>query len=406
MSPEPQLTPATRERVYVFILAAIQVAHILDFVIMMPLGPRFMEVFRITPVEFSTLVAAYTFSAGTVGLFGAVYADQFDRKKFLLFNFTGFILGTLLCALAPGFSALLIGRIIAGGFGGVLNASVHSLVADLIPFERRGAALGIVMSAFSISSIAGVPLGLYIANLFDWHAAFYFICVLGLLCWGAAWYTLPSVPVAALKKNLRGNLKNFRDIVVQKNYLEAFALTSTLGFGIFMIIPFIAPYFVKNVGIQETDLPLIYLVGGLFTIVTARLVGKLSDRKGSFTVFRALVLLSVFPILALTNLPPMALLPALVVSTAFTMFGSARFIPAMTMVSAVVKPTDRGTFMSLENAARQFACGLGSQAAGLIVGSTAAGSLTNFNVAGAVCIVSSLSAIGLAFRIKRKYNLR
>src|SRR6476661_3724222 len=109
-----------KERWYVVILAAIQIVHILDFVIMMPLGPKFMRVFNITPIEFSTLVSAYTFSAGIVGFFGALYADHFDRKKFLLFNFTGFIVGTFMCAIAPNFGALLIARIIAGAFGGIL----------------------------------------------------------------------------------------------------------------------------------------------------------------------------------------------------------------------------------------------------------------------------------------------
>ena len=161
-----------KERWYVIILAAIQVVHILDFVIMMPLGPRFMRVFNISPVEFSTLVSAYTFSAGIVGFLGALYADHFDRKKFLLFNFTGFIFGTFMCAIAPNFAALLIARIIAGAFGGILNANVLSLISDLIPFQRRGAAMGVVMSAFSISSIVGIPIGLYIANHFDWHGRF------------------------------------------------------------------------------------------------------------------------------------------------------------------------------------------------------------------------------------------
>src|SRR5690606_33543342 len=125
-------------------------------------GPRFMRVFGITPIEFSTLVSAYTFSAGIVGFFGALYADHFGRKKFLMFNFTVFIIGTFMCAIAPNFASLLIARIIAGAFGGVLNAGVMSLVADLIPFKRRGAAVGVVMSAFSISSILGIPTGLYI----------------------------------------------------------------------------------------------------------------------------------------------------------------------------------------------------------------------------------------------------
>lgn len=396
-----------KERWYVIILAAIQIAHILDFVIMMPLGPIFMRVFDITPVKFSALVSAYTFSAGIVGFLGALWADHFDRKKFLLFNFTGFIIGTFLCAISPNFTALLIARVIAGAFGGILNASVLSLVADLIPFQRRGAAMGVVMSAFSISSVLGIPTGLYIANLFDWHASFYFICIVGVIFWIMSYLILPSVKVRTHESSFREKLLNFRMILGQKDYLQSFSLTSVLGFGIFMIIPFIAPYMVKNVGLTEDEIPLIYFVGGICTIVSARIIGRLCDKVGSFRVFRVVALLSIIPIFLLTNLPAgIPLWLALVVTTLFTSIGSGRFIPAMTIVSAVVKPQERGTFMSLENAARQLSAGAASQAAGFIIGSTAAGALTGYHLVGYVTIVTSLIAIHIASRITKKFNLR
>lgn len=396
-----------KERWYVIILAAIQVAHILDFVIIMPLGPNFMRVFNISPVEFSTLVSAYTFSAGIIGFFGALYADHFDRKKFLLFNFAGFIIGTFMCAIAQGFTSLLVARIIAGAFGGLLNANVLSLVADLIPFERRGTAMGVVMSAFSISSILGIPTGLYIANLFDWHAAFYFICIIGVIFWILSFLMLPSVKVRTEVKSFKDNLLNFKNILLQKDYLQSFSLTSVLGFGVFMIIPFISPFLVRNIGFREDQLPLIYLVGGLCTIVSARVIGKMCDKIGSFQIFRIVAIISIFPIFFLTNLPtgtPVWL--AILVTTVFTMFGSGRFIPAMTIVSAVVKPQDRGTFMSLENAARQLSSGASSQIAGLIIGSTAAGALTHYNIVGYVGIATTLTAIFIAYKIKNKFNLR
>lgn len=405
-SPEEFKAQLRKERLYVLILAAIQIVHIMDFVIMMPLGPRFMRDFNITPAEFSTLVSAYTFSAGIVGFFGALYADHFDRKKFLLFNFTGFIIGTFLCAISAGFTSLLLARIVAGAFGGILNATVLSLVADLIPFERRGTAMSVVMSSFSVSSIVGIPIGLYIANHFDWHGAFYFICLVALLFWVMSFFILPSVKVRKEARKFRDNLRNFKSILSQKNYLQTFALTSSLSFGIFGIIPFIAPYLVKNVGFPESDLPLLYLIGGVFTIVTARAVGKMTDKVGSFRVFRFMALTAMLPIFALTNLPPVASWIALCVSTSFTMFGSARFIPAMTLVSAVVKPEDRGTFMSLENASRQISSGIAAQVAGVIIGSTAAGNLTNYNIVGFICIGFSFLAIYIAFLIKQKYNLR
>lgn len=395
-----------KERLYIIILAAIQIVHILDFVIMMPLGPMFMRVFNISPAEFSTLVAAYTFSAGIVGFFGAFYADHFDRKKFLLFNFAGFIIGTFLCALSPNFAALLAARIVAGAFGGVLNATVLSLVSDLIPFERRGKAMGVVMSSFSVSSIVGIPLGLWIANKWNWHASFYFICAVAMVFWIMGALVLPSVKEHLRPKKFKETLQNFKNVIIQWNHLQAFLLTSVLGFGIFGVIPFIAPYMVRNVGMKETDLPFIYLIGGIFTIVMARIVGVMSDKVGSYRVFKVLALIALVPMFVLTNLPPVPLWLALVVTTCFTMFGSARFIPAMTLVSAVVKKEERGTFMSLENAGRQISSGAASQFAGLIIGANAAGGLTHYNVVGYIAIITTLIGIYIASLIRTKYNLR
>jgi predicted MFS family arabinose efflux permease len=394
-----------RERIYIIILAAIQIAHILDFVIMMPLGPQFMRVFSISPAQFSTLVSAYTFSAGIVGFFGALYADHFDRKKFLIFNFTGFIIGTFMCAIAGGFHSLLIARIIAGAFGGILNACVLSLVADLIPFARRGKAMGVVMSSFSIASVMGIPVGLWVANKFHWHAAFYLICILSLIFWIGSFIFLPSVKVDGPKLGFVDNLKKFKVIIKNFDYLQCFTLTSVLGFGVFMTIPFIAPYMVKNVGLLESELPLIYLFGGAFTIISARLIGRLSDTQGSYKMFKILAIISCFPLIALTNLPQSPLWVALLVSTLFTMIGSGRFIPAMTLISAVSRPGDRGTFMSLENATRQFATGIASQLAGLIIGTTSAGLLTNFPIVGIVGVVTTILGIYIAFKIKTKHQL-
>ena len=395
-----------KERFYIIVLAAIQIVHILDFVIMMPLGPQFMRVFHINPTEFSSLVSAYTFSAGIVGFFGALYADHWDRKKFLMFNFTGFILGTFMCAIAPNFAALLTARIIAGAFGGVLNACVLSMVADLIPFQRRGAAMGVVMSSFSIASVLGVPLGLYVAQLFDWHAAFYFICIIGAIFWVASLFLLPSIKVRTTKLTMKENLKNFKSILVQKYYLQSFTLTSVLGFGVFMVVPFISTYMVGNVGLTEAQLPLIYLIGGACTIISARYIGKACDRVGSYKVFRFVAIASILPILLLTHLPQVHIALALVVSSLFMMSGSGRFIPAMTIVSAVVKPQERGTFMSLENAARQMSSGIASQTGGLIIGATAAGAMTNYNIVGYLAVATSFIAIFIAFKIKNKYQLR
>lgn len=391
-----------KEKLYVLILATIQFVHILDFVIMMPLGPNFMRVFDITTTQFSALVSAYTFSAGIVGFIGALYADHFDRKRFLLFNFTGFIIGTAMCAMAQGFASLLIARIIAGAFGGVLNACVLSLIAELIPFKRRGTAMGVVMSAFSVSSVVGIPIGLYLANLFDWHAAFIFICILAAFFWVAAVIILPPVKVDHEPTTLVQNLKNFQKILAQPDYLISFSLTVILAFGVFGIVPFISPYMVKNVGLTERDLPLIYLIGGTCSIISSRIIGRACDRHGSFKVFRFLAIVSIVPMLLITNAPALPIWGGLIITSLFMVFVSGRFIPAMTLISGVVKPKERGTFMSLENSFRQLAAGASSQIAGILITTGVTGELVGYNRVGYIGIMTSVVAIFIALKVTKK----
>jgi len=395
-----------KERMQVFILAAIQIVHILDFVIMMPLGATFIRVFQITPIEFSTLVSAYTISAGLLSIISAPYADRFDRKKFLLFNFFGFLMGTLMCALSTNFSTLLLGRLIAGAFGGILNASVLSFVADIVPFKRRGDAMGIVMSAFSIASVAGVPAGLWIANKWNWNASFYFILILATIFWFISLLQLPNIKKSNQNPSLKKSLSELKEVLSERIHLQSFLLTGTLAFGIFMIIPFIGPYLVNNANLLEADLPYIYLVGGLGTIITARIVGKLCDKLGCYKVFKAIIFICIIPIALLTNLRPIGFWGIVCVTSLFTMFASTRLIPAMTLISGVIEPKKRGAFMSLENSGRHLASGISAQVGGLIIGINAEGKLTNYYIIGIFCILLSFIAISIARSIDLKLQLK
>ena len=152
------------EPLLIFILAVIQFTHIIDFMIMMPLGKQFMELYDITPQQFSMLVSSYAFSAFVAGLIGALYIDRFDRRHALLVLYIGFTTGTFVCAMAPSYEIFLAARAFTGAFGGTLGALILAVVGDVVPFDRRGAAIGKVMIAFSVAAIAGVPAGIYLAG--------------------------------------------------------------------------------------------------------------------------------------------------------------------------------------------------------------------------------------------------
>ncbi|MFN0313674.1 MAG: MFS transporter [Burkholderiales bacterium] len=392
---------ATTERLLVLILASVQFTHIMDFMVLMPLGPQLMRVLHISAREFSFLVAAYTLSAALSAFLTALYIDRFDRKRALLFLYAGFVVSTLLCGLASGYATLLAARIFAGAFGGVAGAVVYAIVGDAIPRERRGTATGAVMSAFSISAIVGVPTGLFLANQFQWRAPFVFLAAVSSLILFGVWKIVPHMRAHVRSGRTAANpLQQIRAVFADPNHRRALALPAMLVFGGFSVIPFLSPYAVSNIGLRESDLPYIYFFGGMATVFTSRFIGRLSDRHGKREIFAIVAILSIFPFLTVTNLPPVPLWLMLCSSTLFFIFVSGRFVPAMALVNSSAQPSMRGSLMSFSSALQHLSSGLASVCGGFIVGHTDTGALTRYWVVGLVAVASTLAAIRIAWKIR------
>jgi predicted MFS family arabinose efflux permease len=363
-----------RELMLLLILAAVQFTHIVDFVIIMPLGPVFRREMHLVPAEFGPVVSIYTISAGIAGFLAARFLDRFDRKKALLVLYGGFIVGTLLCSVAPNYPLLLVTRAVAGAFGGVVAALVLAIVGDVFPHSRRGTAMGVVLSAFSVAMVVGVPIGLELAEVSGWRSTF---VVLGVLS-GAV-----LLLATAVLPPLRGHLGRGRHrpvptwpVLVHPNHLRAFALTATLVFGSFLLGPFLPTFLEADVGVQQTELKYVYLCGGLATLATMTVFGRLADRFGKLRVFCVLALLCIAPILVVCNLPAgLPLAAVLTVTTVFMLVTSGRWVPAMALVTASSAPAYRGSFMSLNSAIQQLAAGLATSVAGFLLYEPDGGSL-------------------------------
>ncbi|HEX4984802.1 MAG TPA: MFS transporter [Burkholderiales bacterium] len=391
---------ARTERRLVAVLAAVQFTHIMDFMIMMPLGPQLMRVMHITTPQFGLLVSAYTLTAAVASLAIAFHADRFDRRRTLLWLYAGFLLSTLLCAVAPGYGALLAARAVAGAFGGVAGATVHSIIGDAIPEQRRGQATGVIMSAFALASIIGVPIGLVLAARFSWRAPFALLALVSLAVLAASAKTLPPMRGHLVEGVAHRPLGQIRAVVGAANHVRAFVFMFVLMFAGFSVIPFISPYMVSNVGLKETDLPYLYLFGGMATAFTSRFIGRLADRHGKQQTFTAIGLISIAPLLITTNLPPVPVWVAICASVIFMVFVSGRFVPAMALVISSVPPRLRGGFMSVNAAIQQLGLGLASMLAGFIIGHADDGTLTRYWLAGLVAVAATLTAIALAWRVK------
>ena len=382
-----------------FLLSAVQFTHIMDFVIMMPLGPQLMRVFAISPSQFGFLVSAYTFAASVSGFISAFFIDRLDRKTAMVALYGGFAISTLGCAVAPTFGLLLTARVVAGFFGGVLSALVLAIIGDAVPEHRRGRATGKVMAAFSVASVAGIPVGLFLASKTSWHAPFFMLAAMSFLVLVALWQFLPSMRghLSRVKAQPLTILKGF---AADRNLLLALALMVVLTFSSFLVIPFMSPYMVANVGFAELDLSYIYFFGGLATVVTSQWAGRLADRFGKARVFAISALLLILPTLAITNLPPVTKVVAFTVTTIFFIFNGARFVPAMAMVTSSVQPQQRGSFMSFSSAVQNLASGAASFVGGLVIQKSLSGQLHHFWVLGIAASVGSLVCVLISRYLK------
>ncbi len=326
--------------------------------------------------------------------------DRFDRKRLLLTLYGLFALATLACGLAPGYGFLMVARVAAGMFGGVLSALSQTIVADVVPFERRGRAMGIVMSSFSVSTVAGVPLGLFLASHWSWQAPFIGIALLsGVLALGAA-LTLPRLNHHLLVKDRPSIWRGIGMVLAEPNHQRAFAFSALLMFTGFTVLPYLTIYMQTNVGVRETQIPYMYLCGGVATLFTARLFGRLADRLGKVPTFTMLALAVIVPMLATTLMPLWPLWGVLIVSTLLFICMSGRMIPGMALVTGAANPALRGTFMALNASVQSAAMGLASFLGGLIISRDAAGLVQHYWVSGLLGAGASLAAIVMARRLR------
>ncbi len=387
------------ERAVLLTLAAVQFTSIVDFMVIMPLGPQLMRTLEITPVRFGLVVSSYTLSAGLAGVVASTLVDRFGRKASFLTLYVGFLVGTLLCGLAPSYLALLAARVVTGAFGGVLGGLAMTIVGDVFPEERRGRATGTLMSAFSLASIIGVPFGLYLGTRWGWHAPFLMLVVLGLPVLGVGSWALPPLR-GHLGKQKTDQRAKLIETYTHPNHLRAFALIVSVMFGTFMVVPFISPYLVANVGILEKDLPWLYVGGGILALVGAPLVGWWADRVGKFPVYRVIAPLSALLMLLLTNLPRAPLMVAVGLVALLIMTNSGRMVAAMAMVTGCVEPRLRGGFLSANSSVQHISSGLGAFVAGLIIREASDKQLLNYGIVGALGATSTILSIWLASRLK------
>lgn len=391
-----------KQRILIALMAAVQFTHVLDFVIMMPLGPQLMRTLNINPTQFGVVVSAYTFSAAISGLVGAFFLDKYNRKSALLFLYAGFVMGTLFCAVGNQFEWLVAARVFTGIFGGLLGSLVMAIVGDAVPEKERGKAIGIVMGAFSFASVIGIPIGLILANEFTWNAPFYFLVGLGLIIGALLFKYMENMTSHLQVDAVKQKWHSVVTVILQSsNQRNALLLTFLFMSGHFIIFSFLSPYMVTNVGFSEKQLSLIYLVGGFATFFAAPLIGKYSDKLGKKKVYIFFALLILPLLLLVTNLPHLPIPLVLLITSIFFVVVLGRVIPATATITSAVSSKQRGSFMAFNSSIQQLSSGIAAFLSGaIVVKNDSTGLYENFNYVGYVAIAINILSIIVISRIR------
>ena len=398
-----EIPPFSSYQKYIIVLLALlQFTVILDFMVISPLGDILMKKLDMTTANFGLTVSAYAFSAGISGLLAAGFADKFDRKKLLIFFYTGFIIGTVCCALATNYTLLLAARIVTGLFGGVIGSVSLAIVTDLFVIHQRGRVMGFIQMAFASSQILGIPLGLYFANHWGWHSSFLMIAGLGILILVTIVIKMKPVVKHLELQSDKSPFLHLWHTLSNKNYQVGFMAIAFLSIGGFMLQPFGSAFLVNNIKISQLDLPMVFFYTGLSVLFIMPIIGKLSDKVNKFWLFTAGSLLTIVIIIIYTNLGPVPLWQIVGLTMIMFMGIMSRMVPATTLNTGIPEMKDRGAYMSITSSMQQIAGGIAAVCAGLIVHQeTKTSPLENYDILGYVISAVSLCSIFFIWRVNQ-----
>lgn len=398
----PKVKFTSYQILVIIILSLTQFTVVLDFMVMSPLGDMLMKSMSLTTKQFGLAVSAYAFSAGFSGLLTAGFADKFDRKKLLLFFYIGFILGTLFCGLSTNYPMLIAARIVTGLFGGVIGSIGMAILADLFPLEQRGSAMGFIQMGFGASQVLGIPISLFLANIWGWQMPFLMIVGLSFLIWLTIVWKLQPITKHLEMKSERNALSHLWHTIAQRNYRIGFLSTALLSLGGFMMMPWGSAFAINNLQITQDELVVLFMVSGVFSLIAMPLFGRISDRVDKLKLFIVATLWMSIVVVIYTNLPPVALWIVILTNVLLMIGITSRMAPAMALVSALPKPQDRGAFMSINTSLQQISGGIASAIGGMIVIQKKQTSpLEHYNTLGYVMVCLSFIGVFMLYRVNK-----
>ncbi len=393
----PKIVFTRYEIFMIAMMSILQFTVVLDFMILSPLGFILMPDLKISTEQFGWVVSAYAFSAGASGLLVAGFSDKFDRKKLLLFFYTGFVGGTAFCAMSEGYEYLLVARIVTGIFGGVIGSIGFAILTDLFAMEVRGRVMGFAQMAFAASQVLGIPIGLYLANKWGWHSTFWMIVAISIVIGLVILVYMKPINAHLKLKSDRNPVQHLWKAITNPDYSKGFLATTLLATGGFMLMPFGSAFSTNNLKIDGDSLPLLFGITGVTSIILGPFIGKLSDKIGKYKVFLMGSIISFVMVAIYTNLGVSPFWLVTLLNVILFIGITSRMISSQALISAVPQPQDRGVFMSINSSVMQLSGGIASIVAGKIVFQRPDGFLEHYPVLGYAVLCSITIAAGLYY---------
>jgi predicted MFS family arabinose efflux permease len=389
------------ESFVIFLIGFVQFVDILDFMMVMPLGPDFSKDLDFDIAKMGYVSAVYAFAAGLSGLLFSKILDRFDRKSLLLTSMLGLALATLAGGFAYDANSLLITRFLAGSFGGPATAAAFAIISDLIEPRRRGAAMGKVWGAFSIASVIGVPLGLEVARLSSWRLPFYGVSSMAIVAALLIYFKLPSIR-KHLDENEHKESVTYVSLLSKKRYLLSYLSISLSTMAAFMIIPYISPQLQINLHLPRDQISMQYFVGGTLSFFAMRFAGYMVDQyNATITTALGTLLLSMTLIGGFIYPGIAHYIPIVYIFAPFMIGMSIRNVSSSTNFSKVPSLYDRAGFMSLNSCFQHFFSSIGSLLASYIIYETPAGYLANMPYLAVLSLVLFTLTIPLTYLIEK-----
>lgn len=388
--------------IVVTLLALTQFSVVLDFMVMSPLGDMLMKSMSLTTKQFGLAVSVYAFSAGASGLLTAGFADKYDRKKLLLFFYLGFILGTLACGLTTNYPMLIAARLVTGLFGGVIGSISMAIVADLFPIQERGRVMGFMMMGFGASQVLGIPISLYLANKWGWQSPFLMIVGLAAIICVAILIKMKPVNKHLEIKSDKNAFKHLLHTLAKRKYRIGFLSTALLSIGGFMMMPWGSAFAINNLHVTAEQLPLLFMVSGVSSLVFMPLIGNLADKMDKFKLFALASVWMMVVVIIYTHLTPVPFWIIMLMNVVMMIGIMSRMTPSMALSSALPEPQDRGAYMSINSSVQQIAGGVAAAAGGMIVIQKDNFSpIEHYDTLGYVIVSISLISIYFVYRVSQ-----